>query len=237
MPNVTYLRAAVAAGLTVFLAAVPSTAPAAVVAQYAFTGGSAASTDPEPDASSTASNIALVATGSSISATSNNLFLRSNATTATTEAQAITNNTYVGFTFTPQNGVAYDLTALAFSSGASNSPTDQGSINASVAVKSSVGGFGEADPTLGTFTKTVAGGNGGSGVLDPRSIDLTTFGDAFQGLAGPVEFRFYIFDDKDSNDQINRLDSIVLSGDPVPEPATAGLLALGAVIGLARRRR
>ena len=125
----------------------------------------------------------------------------------------------------------------AFSSGASNSPTDGIAINASVTVKSSVGGFGAADPSLGTFTKTVASGNGGTGILDPRSIDLTTFGDSFQNLTGPVEFRFYLFDDQDHNDRINRLDSVVLSGDPVPEPATTGLLALGAVIGLARRNR
>lgn len=218
----------------VMVSAAPA-ASAAILANYPFTGGSAASTDDDPG--STAANVALTATGSSISATSHNLFLRSSDTTATTEAQAIGSNTYVAFTVTPTGGNNLDLASLAFSSGASNSDSDDVSITASVAVKSSVGGFGVGDPTLGTFAKTVANGNGGAGVLDPRTIDLTTFGSAFQDLTDPVEFRFYLFDGTNGSNKINRLDSVVLEGTAVPEPAAAAGLSAAAAAGLLLRRR
>ncbi len=77
--------------------------PGAVLADYKFPGGAATSADTDPD--STASSFGLTASGSSISASSENLFLRSSSTTSTTVGEAVTNNTYVSFTVTPGSGV------------------------------------------------------------------------------------------------------------------------------------
>jgi hypothetical protein len=215
-----------------------SHASAAVVADYPFTDDDAPATSVDPDTGSRADDFVLATPNSSISAGSNNLFLRSQFTPAT-ETQAVLDEVFVSFTWTPLDGTPYDLTSLAFGHGASNSPNPGVPFTASVTVKADVDGFGfgASDPSLGTFAKTVQPGNGGAGLLDPHSIYLTAFGDAFDNITGPVEFRFYIFDDQDHNDRINRLDSVVLNGNPVPEPTTVGLLGLGAAIGLARRAR
>jgi len=72
------------------------------------------------------------------------------------------------------------------------------------------------------------------------TISAPDFGDAFQGLASAVTFRFYLWDQgnlSNPNDGL-RLDNIQLTGTNVPEPASAGLLAglgLGAFAFLRRR--
>lgn len=206
----------------------------ATLAEYLFTGGAATSSDTDPN--TTASNFGLAATGSSISSASNNLFLRSNATTSSTLSESITNNTYVSFTVTPGSGVQFSLETLRLNHGASNSDTDASFIT-NLAVLSSLGGFTESSPILATFTKDVPIENGGAGITDPRVIDLTSFGSTFTDLTAPVEFRFYFYDSVSFNNKIHRLDTVQLEGTVIPEPGSLALGMLGIGGGLIRRSR
>lgn len=207
----------------------------ATLANYLFTGGAATSADTDPD--TTASNFGLTASGSSISAASNNLFLRSNATTSSTLSESLANNTYVSFTLTPGSGVQVTLQTLKLNHGASNSDTDASFIT-NLAVLSSVGGFTESSPILATFMKDVPIDNGGTGITDARVIDLTSFGSTFTNLTGPVEFRFYFYDSVNFNNKIHRLDTVQLEGTTViPEPSSLALVAVGAGGVFFRRSR
>lgn len=207
---------------------------AATLAEYLFTGGVATSSDADP--STTASNFGLTASGSSISAASNNLFLRSNATSSSTLAESITNNTFFSFTLTPGGGVQLNLQTLRLNHGASNSDTDA-SFFTNLAVLSSVGGFTESSPVLATFTKEVPINNGGAGITDPQVIDLTTFGSTFTNLTAPVEFRFYFYDSVSFNNKIHRLDTVQLEGTVIPESSSVALVMLGTVGALFRRSK
>ncbi len=74
-----------------------------------------------------------------------------------------------------------------------------------------------------------------SQTFNMQDIDLT--GPSFQGLSDPVTFRIYLYDGNSSTIRIIAIDNVVLNGSVVPEPSSALLLGVSALILLTRRRR
>lgn len=146
-----------------------------------------------------------------------------NATSATDEAGAVAANDYYTFTATPSAGFSLNLTSLNFDLARSG-----GSFTGNLFIRSSLDGF-----TSNLFSDTAASGSTG---LTTTGLTLDS---SFQNLTTPVEFRFYFADNGTTttdNSVVFRLDNVVLSGDVIPEPGSAALLAFGA-LGLAFRRR
>jgi hypothetical protein len=212
-----------------------SSARAAVLANYPFTGGTAASNDSD---ASTAGDFTINAsqTGAGISATSNNLFLRSNTTAATEAAAADTPTTgtgtsYVGFTITPFAGFPLSLQTLTFQTIFNAATAGGATATANFVVRSSRDSF--AADISPVFSETYQDVTGATGTFTGRSVDLS--GAAFQNLSTTTEFRIYVFDNSTNNNQTPRLDTVQLTG--TPEPASVALFGIGAMGLLTRRRR
>lgn len=173
-----------------------------------------------------------------ISTSSNTAFGRTEDTgTATADgdtlAEAIADGSYIGFTF-DANGSSTDLNSLAFDH-SFTSVFDGGSF--SLAVMNSDTGFTDGDE-LETFTFTFADKNDSNTNVDPvgRFIDLSSVA-SLQGVTGTTEFRFYLYDNSNSQSRINRVANVTLDGDVVPEPTSLALLGLGGLCMMSRRRR
>jgi hypothetical protein len=86
----------------------------------------------------------------------------------------------------------------------------------------------------GTSTKTQVGsGNTGFGLV---SVDLSSFAPQ----TGTVTFRLFVFDNQDVGSTFDTsFDNVIVNGtvSAVPEPTALGLLGLGVVASLRRRRR
>ncbi|MEP4047700.1 MAG: PEP-CTERM sorting domain-containing protein [Luteolibacter sp.] len=99
---------------------------------------------------------------------------------------------------------------------------------ASYFVRSSVDSYAsnlsEAFNFIGTSAKTV-------------TVDLTTFGTAFDNLSGDVEFRVYIHGRGNTTTSSGTyLDNVSFAGEAIPEPSAALLGAIGMLCLLRRRR-
>ena len=203
-----------------------STARAATVANYTFTGNSLSSND--ADASSTAGDVVIAAglsghtTFFTPSFSGVALGVTSDFTPAT-EAAAISGNDYIGFTMTPANGVSLAYNALSFNPQGTNFSN---TITENISVRWSVDNFAT---TVGSGTLTLNPGQGGTG---GGSATLT----GSPAQSGAVEFRFYFYDDQNSNVSTVGIDNIALTASVVPEPSSALLLLAGS-LALAMRRR
>jgi hypothetical protein len=102
-------------------------------------------------------------------------------------------------------------------------------------VKSSVDGFTDADVNVGTHAIATAGTSGSPDDAGLAAVSMDLSGAEFQGLSS-IEFRIYQYDQTDGND-ITRIDNVTVNGAAVPEPATLGVLAFGALAAVRRRRR
>ena len=223
-------RAWVAAAVTVLSATAAGRAGAAVIASYPFNSGSANSTDTDPTSTAGAFTKGVFtggdATKAGVSNSTNMAFYRSDASSATTDAAAVTNDDSFGFTLTPTVGPT-SLSSLTFDYGG-NSVANGTNYTANFVVRSSLDGFASNIGT--TLTKTV---NSTTSSFNQAVVDLT--GAQFQNLTSPVTFKIFEFDASVDTGNIARVDNVILNG--VPEPSTAALVAAAAATTLFRRRR
>lgn len=144
---------------------------------------------------------------------------------ATDAANAITNNSFVQFTVTPNAGFVLNLTSLDFIGARGFVPVEAGYV-----LRSSVDNFlSDAGGSLFTaqFPATASYSN-----------DLS--GAAFQNLTTSTTFRLYLYDTQVPNGN-GIIDNLTLNGSVgaavLPEPATLALLTLGIVGGAVALRR
>jgi len=220
-----------------------------VIASYEFSGGSAASSDADPNSTAGAFDVSQIG---AISSYSNMVFVDSSVTPDNTIA-AVTGNDYVGFTVDLGSNT-YNLTSLSFDYHITDAYEDS---DYGVRVMNSITGFTD-DSTVMDSDDAVSDGvsrtytfpaPGGTGDIDTETvnvnIDLTDpytsaiFGDDLQGVTGEVEFRLYLVDGSGANFRYHRIDNVVLQGNVVPEPSTLAIWTLGllGLIGWRRRKR
>lgn len=205
--------------------------PAAIIANYDFTGNSLASSDDEMN--STAGDFSVgagITNGLNIDSNAgqtagdpgiriqfNDVYPQGNGDK--TLANSISGNKYYSFTITPGAGQSIELENLQIFA------SKTGGASFAYHLLSSVDGFTSAEsiddvthPSTGTVNRT---------------FDLS--GEA--PLTSATEFRFYIVPNNftvGTNDL--DFDDFVLNGSVVPEPSTAAILSL-ALLGLFTRRR
>lgn len=208
-----------------------SAAHGAIVAQYPFTASSLSSTDADANSSATDltkgwSNIFIdTANGNAAPAiefpTDNN-----NTNSA---ALAVTNNHYLEFTVTPNLGFPLYLDELTFDLAADGLSSIGGGFTTHVFVRSSLDSYAT---TIGSeFSNGVS--DKVIGPFEAQTLDLSA--PAYQGLTSPITFRVYSWAGSSSTTKGALLDNVTLT--TVPEPATIGLMTLGATGMLLRRRR
>lgn len=179
-------------------------APAAsqVRTDFQFNGGEFSSSDADTDTTTSEIGPGPTLTGSNgVSTSTFSYFVRSNATNASTLEESITNGQYITFTLTVDNG-PIDLGSFSldhFMTGAAAASSF------SYAVMSDATGFNPGDE-LGTYT--VSGQTGTSAAVN--SVFNLADSPSLQGLAAAsiVEFRIYLYDSIDANNQIHRIDNI-----------------------------
>lgn len=197
-------------------------AQASLIANYTFPSGGVTSSDTE--ANSTAGNFSGTAKVL-YSSTSESAYFKCSDTPNTADF-----STYFTFTVTPGSGFGLNLSTLTFDSICNGTSTTNG--NASFFVRSSVDAFAS---NIGlTFTETYI--KSGTSTGTQRSVDLS--GATFQNLATATEFRIYVYDNIASSVAYDRIDNVVLNGDVsvIPEPATVGMMGLGALVAMLIRR-
>jgi len=228
---------------------VTGTNPPIVIASYEFSGGSAASSDADPNSSAGAFNVSPAPGG--ISGANHNVYVATDQTgPAFSTTTAVANDDYVGFTV-DFGAVTYNLDSLSFDYHISNAFAGQGF---GVRVMNSVTGFTDFSTAMDS-DDAVADGVGRTYSFGPTpsgdtatvnvNLDLTDpyasniIGDDLQGVTGPVEFRFYLIDSSTSNQRHHRIDNVVLQGYVIPEPSTLAIWSLGLLgfIGWRRRKR
>lgn len=230
--NLRFVPITISTTCLALCSALPLSAAVSNIGIYNFDGATTlASSDTDPN--STASNMVVSSTISANSFRSSagfNYYVRTVATAAN-EADSFANDQFFSFTIAPEAGLTLNLSTFSFGM----SPTQPGAypFNGSTFVRSSIDGY---TATLDTFTKAATV----STALTTRSIDLSAA--AYQNLTGPVTFRIYFHDDSDiptstSTAVVNRIDNVIFSGEAVPEPSSAALLALLGGAGAFVRRR
>lgn len=191
------------------------------VANYTFAGNSLASSD--MDSSSAAADFVLGAGIASFAApaaffvNSPAMMLGSDHTPAT-EADAITGNDYFSFTVTPSGGGALAFGQLSYNFAIQN---NSNTITTKIALRWSVDNFAT---TLDTGMITT---NSGQTASAGAGVDLTSYG----AQTGPVEFRFYIYDDQDTQFSKVGIDSITLDATFQAAPPRYRIIDLGTLGG------
>ena len=213
-----------------------TTMRADVVSLYPFTGNSLASTD--TNTLSTSSNIALGSglTDATRFATVGNptpaLRVGTDETDGTTFPTAITANDFFTFTLTPTSG--YRFVFQTFTADIATSAT---TFSTNILLQASINGgnsFVTVDSITG-YTDTT---------FTTQSTNLTTFNNNTALAAGAsVLLRIVVYDNANSADNYTAFDNLTVNAtlQAIPEPGTAGLLALGSAAAagaiLCRRKR
>jgi hypothetical protein len=234
----------VAAGsLIVFGISSPNTSTAEVIANYDFssspTPSQIDSTDTQLQSVASDFNNAYDSGTGFSSVGGGSFFVRAddvvgNATTPGTESAAITEDEYVSFTITPIAGYEIDYQTLSFDILMDRSSSGDPAPFATWFLKTSVGGFGASDPTVGSRNAPVSSVDTDLATITPL-IDLSALGTR----SDTVEFRIYTFDNEISSTVPHRLDNVIVNGDVslIPEPATVALVSLGLFCCTGRRQR
>ena len=242
------MRHSTAMAALVFCVALATTslpASGAIIADYAFTGASAAPTSTDPNIVTPALWAFVTSPGppttTGLSSSGSNAFVRAN-TTGSTQSSALdqfdgtdTSPDYHELSITADPGHVLDLTSLVFDFGAFLGFGD-GGFTTNIVVQSDVGGFGNGNAVLFDESQVATGSLANTG----NTIDLS--GASFQGLSS-ITFRFAFYDDSANAGSTNRIDNVVLNGAvnlaavaSAPEPGTLILAAFG-VVGLTFGRR
>lgn len=228
-------------GLNMVFAAIPCL-QAAVLLKYEFAGGSQTGSivDPGVTAGSFGAGPNLVdldngASGGTLDYTAGwariapSRVIGASATPGN-ETDSVTEGEYFTFTIGPNSGGTLNLETLVFSTAyyGTNAPT----VLASFFVRSSIDNFvinlGNTTFTSPLLTSAAFVGN-----------TVTFTGASFQGLAGPVEFRIYLYDTNNASNRSIAIDDVTVNGTfiPVPEPASCAFVFASIGLALAGRRR
>ena len=230
--------------LFVACAMVSGTASGAVLANYAFAGGSAASTDADP--TSAASNVTFTdgsntgttetVIGAGFSGSSNMFYFRTNGL-KTNETDAIGAPDFISFTFTPTPGTSYNLQNITVDFGGSNAGGGAPGYTSYAFLRSSLEDTAYSTNIGSTISRDVPGP--GSGNEYNLAQETFTFTDpAFANVTAPVTFRLYMYSSSNAESlQILRLDNLRINGAVIPEPASSLAFALGVGVMAIRRRR
>jgi len=153
----------------------------------------------------------------------NALGLITNAATPTTVADAVTANSFFTFSITPAAGTSIQL--IQFSLWA-NYSTNQESANELALQINTGSGF----QTIGTTTFDVTGGaTGGAQYFIPIT--------GFDNVTGTAQFRVVMYDSAGVTwNLFTRIDDMTITGNIIPEPSSALLIAAVSVLGLRRKR-
>lgn len=226
--------------------AVQATHAATVIAVYDFDGTSLLTSD-DTELNSTAGSFGhdflagAGTTGADVGRSSSQglYYIRSNVTDGTDEASSIAGDDYMTFTVTPGAGYKLDLSTLTFAFSAqrnsSGIPTGFYPFTTNVFLRTSLDGFAATIPGS-TASKTILNSSTTTTTVDTVTA---TFGSAYDAVTSAIEFRLYVYDNRNMVEGFTRVDTVTLNGDvlAIPEPATLALLAVGAVGAVARRRR
>lgn len=217
----------------------PLVSDAAIVARYDFEASTPAaaarnSTDTDPDSIAKAlTPSALLSPQSNRSSSSsiNHYYVRTEVT-SNSKSDALQDGSYFSFEIEPVAGTPLSLSNLTFLS--ATTAGSEYAFTGTVFVRSSVDGFAT---DLAEFTRSSTTATTAANYVS-RAVDLS--GAAFQNLTAPVTFRLYFWDDSSTLTSTNtgvvhRVDDIIVNS--VPEPGSVGLLGLGALSLLVRRRR
>jgi hypothetical protein len=200
----------------------------AILAQYNFTGGSAASSDTDLD---TMAGSFTAPTGGVFDSTWDNVYALSNSTPA-----SFTPSYYFSFTVTPTIDLALNLDTLSFDYAYNRTGgSSTGTLAANFVVQTNTDSFAA---NVATFSRNYGNVTGGSNFASTGNIDLS--GAAYQNLTDPFEVRIYVYDNSGGSDKAVRLDNVVLNGTAVaiiPEPSGAMLFGAAGFLVLLRRRR
>jgi hypothetical protein len=172
--------------------------------------------------------------------------------TQTNEAQAVSTACYFNFVLTPASGFAINLSDISITGARGGASTPRGFFLAS-SIENPNNAWGTAHifgigseqstrPVLTTYnssnyTSFETGGANASSLGD-GTLSLSGIS-KYQNVTSPIEFRFYVLAPSNGN-SIDFTDFAIngtVTPVPAPEPGTVGLMGLGAVGLLARRRR
>lgn len=242
--SIIHLRGLSAFAAILSIGAFSSSASAdVVIADYDFTGGSAASGDTD---SFTAAGDYIgtvspnTSTYSGISSGSNNAYFFS-FQTADSLSNAITANDYQSFTLDLEStGATVSLDTLTFDQAWWNTDTTL-DFGVSVLIGTSAADFDEASDSIFDFTIDGAGYTNGANASVAQNVDLSGIV-ALQNLSSDVEVRFYFYDNSSATDRTHRIDNITLTASSViPEPSSVALVfacvSLGATACMRRGKR
>jgi len=209
---------------------------AAVLAEYAFTGGSASATN--ADANVTANDFTVGAGISGLagfSGTSNSAFARTTGTTGSTLsfATAFANDDFFSVIIGANSGYYMDLDSFTFDYGYTSTVDQSGDLR--YYVTTSVDNHA-AFLNFDTVT-SVSINNPTPTYPLSNNTDLSAFNYVWDG--SDIEFRIYLSDQYNLGDVIHRIDNVILNGtiSVVPEPSSVALLGLGGLALMLRRKR
>jgi hypothetical protein len=158
------------------------------------------------------------------------------ANTAGSESDSFNGNDYVEFTLTADPGKTLNLDSFSFAHARGGSGAEQFTVFNGV--RSSLDSFGSSLGTFDTTSDAVGASTTGFTAGDGWEYNTISLGSAFDALS-IVTFRLYFWETGLKGDQdgfFTRIDSVRVEGTVVPEPAAIGIIAVGALATLRRRR-
>ena len=217
---------------------------AALIAQYDFDNGLAASTsDANVTANTFTSGAGISGAGESgWSSSTDTLFAKTSATTTTSliVGTAISADDYLSVTIGVDSGYYMDLDSFTLDYGYTNDSGPFGAKNLKAYIFSSVDGFVDAGDILTDRTNSTTVTDNSvqfPGSSPNMTVDLSVYNYVWSG--GEIEFRIYLADDTNTSAYVHRIDNVTLNGivAVVPEPSSTALLGLGGLAVLLRRKR